>query len=92
MVTTIQLKSQTKNRLEKLRKKYEIRFNRKLSYDELIELLVETVEESFNRKLKAADYLFGIINGNNKDLIDLRKEDEKRLEIISSHSRKKNRN
>jgi len=90
MITSIQLKSHTKKRLEKLRKKYETRFNRKLSYDEVIDLLVDTIEESFNRKVKAASYLFGIIRENKKDLIDLRKEGDKRLEVISRNSRKTN--
>jgi len=87
MSTTIQVKNQTKKRLENLRKKYEVRFNRKLTYDEVIDLLVDNIEESFRRKIEAVNFLFGVISENKQDLIELRKEGEKRLEVISSNSR-----
>lgn len=88
MITSIQLKTDTKKRLEKLRKKYETRFNRKLSYDEVIDFLVERIEESFNRKNKAANNLFGILKESDDSLVKLRKEGEKRLEVIFSDSGK----
>ena len=88
MYTTIQLKQETKEGLERLRSNYKKRVSCRVTYDEMVSLLIESQEGSFNKKRLAADFLFGKLTRRQDNLLELRKEEEKRLEIISGSGRK----
>ena len=87
MSTTIQLKKQTKQKLEVLKQQYEKRINKKLTFDEFINLLIEKTDKSYENRLKRINSIFGIIKPSHKELVGLRTEEEKRLEVISRKHR-----
>ena len=54
----------------------------------MVSLLIESQEGSFDKKRLAADFLFGKLTRRQDNLLELQKEEEKRLEIISGSGRK----
>ena len=83
MATTIQIKEITKQKLDRIRKDYETKLNKKLSYDETILLIIETSNNSFLEKQKLINGLFGILKGDTSRFKALRVEGETRLENFS---------
>ena len=87
MATTIHVKDPTKERLNHIRLLYEKRFRRNLTFDDVINLLIDTTDDSFVRKRKAISELFGILNPDPEALARLRQEGEKRLEVFLQNNR-----
>ena len=83
MATTIQIKEITKQKLDRIRKDYETKLNKKLSYDETILLIIETSNNSFLEKQKLINGLFGILKGDTSRFKASRVEGETRLENFS---------
>ena len=83
MSTSIPVKNVTVERLDRLRVIFEKKHDRKLSFDEVLNLLMEMVDGSMDRKSKAMSELFGILTPDPSALKSLRREEEKRLENFS---------